>query len=127
MKYNNIEIQISFNIDESNKHIEEDFQTIMQYGIDNIIKENLIPWITATDFKDMDKNRIFEGLKLFKIEYYYGKIIDKYSPTGKTDYFGQFDFCFESCSEYTDDILEAVAMQVIVLNNEIVQINEYDI
>ena len=127
MKYNNIEIQISYNDSESKNHIEEDFQTIMNKGIDNIIKENFIPWLTATDYKDADKNKIFEGLKLFKIEYHYGKIIDKYSPTGETNFFGQFDFCFESGSKYTDDIFEAVGMEVIILNGEIVQVNGYDI
>ncbi len=127
MKYNDIEVKISANIEESKKHIEEDFQTIMKKGIDNIIKENFIPWITATDYKDRDKNKIFEGLKLYGIDYYYGKIVDKYSPTGETNYFGQFNFNFESGSEYTDDIFEAVCMEIIVLDGKIVQVNGFDI
>lgn len=127
MKYRDIEIQLSIKKEESQKHLEEDFNVLLEIGIDNLIKEHFIPWITATDFKGKDHNKIFEGLKLFRIDYIYSRIIAQYSPTGEENYFGQFNFCFESGNEYTDDILEAVAMEVYVLDGKIVEVGGYDI
>ena len=50
-----------------------------------------------------------------------------YSPTKVEDHFGQFEFCFESCNDYTKDLFEAVAMQVYVLNESVVKVSGYDI
>lgn len=127
MKYKDIEIQITSEKEESQKHLEKDFNVLLKSGIDNIVKENFIPWITATDFKDKDHDKIFEGLKLFRIDYHYSKIIAKYSPTSEENYFGQFTFCFESGNEYTNDIIEAVAMEIYVLDDKIVNVDGYDI
>ena len=57
----------------------------------------------------------------------YGRIIARYSPTGEENYFGQFEFSFESGSAYTADMLEAVAMQVYVLDGKIVKVDGYDV
>ena len=127
MKYKDIEIMTSYEKEKSQQHLEQDFNVLLEKGIDNIIKESFIPWITATDLKDKDHNKIFEGLKLFRIDYTYSKIIAKYSPTGQENYFGQFEFCFESGNEYTNDILEAVAMSVYVLDGKIVKVEGFDI
>lgn len=127
MKYKDIEVQITFEKEESKKHLEKDFNVLLEVGIDNLIKEQFIPWIVGTNFKDRDQNKIFEGLKLYEICYHYGRIIEKYSPIGEENYFGQFEFCFESGSEYTDDILESVAMEVYVLDGKVVKVGGYDI
>lgn len=127
MKYKALDIIITFNADDSKKHIEQDFKILLENGIDNIIKEKFIPWLLGTSFPDKETDKVFDGLNLYEITYHYGKIIDKYSPTGEENYFGQFEFCFESGNEYTSDILEASAMQIYVLDNKIVKVSGYDI
>lgn len=127
MKYKDLDIEITFNKEDSEKHIEEDYKVLMEIGIDNMIKEKFIPWLLGSNFKDKDKDKVFEGLKLYEINYHYDRIIDKYSPTEEENYFGQFEFCFESDDDYTKDILEAVAMQVYVLEGKVVKVSGYDI
>jgi len=92
-----------------------------------LIKEHFIPWLLNDQFKDRDPQKVFEGLRVFEIFYNYGKIIAKYSPTGEENYFSQFEFDFESSNEYTEDILEASAMKVYILNGKIVKVEGYDI
>lgn len=78
-------------------------------------------------FKDRDDNKIFEGLKVYNIMYNYGKICSELSPTKEEDFFGQFEFAFESCNDYTADMLESVVMQVYILNGKIVQVSGFDV
>ena len=125
--YNNIEIKIDFNRSESEAHLEADLKTVVDYGVDRLIRERYIPWLKNEQFSDKEDERIFEGLKMTGILYSYGRIIAKYSPTGADDFFGQFEFDFESCSEYTADMLEAAAMQVYVKDGEIVRVSGFDI
>ena len=66
-------------------------------------------------------------IKLYSISYNYGRIVDEYSPTGKENYFGQFEFSFESSNDYTSDMLEAVAMEVYVLDGKVVKVSGYEI
>lgn len=127
MKYKNIEIQINFEEEESRKHLEEDFNVLLEKGIENIIIESFIPWLLGTDSKDINQNKIFKGLDLYEIDYSYSKIVAQYSPTGKEEYFGEFKFCFESGNRHTSDLLEAAAMEVYILDGEIVKIESYDI
>ena len=127
MKYKGLDINISFYVEESKKHIENDYNVLNEKGIDNIIKEQFIPWLLGDQFKDRDIDKVFEGIRVYEVSYHYGKIVAKYSPTNEDNYFGQFEFCFESCNDYTSDILQAVAMQVYVLNGEIVKVKGYDI
>ena len=127
MKYKELDISISFNEEESKKHIEKDYNIINEEGIDNIIKECFIPWLLGDQFKDKDIDKVFDGLKAYEVSYHYGRIVAKYSPTNEDNYFGQFEFCFKSCNDYTSDILEAVAMQIYVLNGSIVKVSGYDI
>ena len=126
-KYNDLNIKISFNVEESKKHIVDDLNVINNEGIDKIISEKFIPWLKGEQFKDSDDEKIKAGLSLYEVQYHYNKICKEYSPTGKEDYFGQFSFNFESGSEYTDDIFEVVEMEVYVYNNEIVKVIGYDI
>lgn len=127
MKYRNIDIVITDNKEESEKNIERDYKVLDEVGIDNIIKEKFIPWLLGEDFADRNHEQVFEGLKLYDISYCYGKIIDKYSPTGEENYFGQFEFSFESGNDYTKDIFEAVAMEIYVLDGKIVKVRGFDI
>lgn len=127
MKYKNVDIIISFNKEESEKHIKSDYEVLNNVGIDNIVKEQFIPWLLGEQLKDKDLDKVFAGLKVYEISYQYGKIVANYSPTKKENYFGQFEFCFESCNDYTKDIFEAVAMQVYVLNESVVKVSGYDI
>lgn len=127
LRYQGIPVEIEFDPEESKQHIEEDFDVLTQVGIDNLIKEGFIPWLLNEQFKDRDVEKVFEGLRVYEILYHYGKIIAKYSPTGEENYFGQFEFDFESNDAYTADILEASAMQVYVLNGKIVKVDGLDI
>ena len=127
MKYKSVDIVISFNKEESEKHIKPDYEALNNIGIDNIIKEQFIPWLLGEQFIDKDLNKVFDGLKVYEISYHYGKIVADYSPTKVEDHFGQFEFCFESCNDYTKDLFEAVAMQVYVLNESVVKVSGYDI
>ena len=127
IKYKDITIIIDGNNEESSKHIESDYNVLMGRGIDNLIREEFIPWLLGDMFPDKDHNKVFDGLKLYSISYHYGKIIDKYSPTGKEDYFGEFQFCFESGSEYTNDIFESVMMEVYVIDGKIIKVSGYEI
>ncbi len=128
LKFKDIDVVISdYDITNSKKHINDDYDVIKKEGLDKVILEKFIPWLKGNDYLDRDDKKILEGLKLYEVTYHYSFICAKYSPTNKDDYFGQFEFCFESDSEYTDDILEAVAMQVYIYNNEIVKVSGYDI
>lgn len=125
--YKGLPIEIQFDPEISRAHLEDDLAVLDRAGFDWIVRERFIPWLKGADFTDRDDDKIFEGLKLYEILYNYGKIIAKYSPTGEENMFGQFEFSFESASEYTADMLEAVAMQVYILNGEIVKVGGYDI
>ena len=127
MEYNGIKIEITFNPAESEQHLAADLQTVMDAGVENLAKEKFIPWLLGSEFQDRDADKVLAGLKLYEINYHYGKIVAKYSPTGEDNYFGQFEFCFESGSDYTKDILQAVAMQIYVLDDKIVKVSGYDI
>lgn len=126
LKYNNVNIVIEFDIEESKDHILEDYKVLEKDGIEKIIKNQFIPWIKGDDYKDRDDDKIYEGLNIYYISYEYSKIIDKYSPTGEENYFGKFLFGFESTSDYTSDILESVEMEVYVLNGRIVKVCGFD-
>jgi hypothetical protein len=64
---------------------------------------------------------------VYAVEYHFGRIIAKYSPTGEDAYFGQFEFDFESSGEYTSDMMEGSAMQVYVKDGMVVKVSGYDI
>ena len=99
------------------------------HGVTNLIKWLLMKCLIAkghwkngirqTNFDQEDVDDCFT--------YVFGKIIEKYSPINKEAFFGQFEFCFNSSSEYTEDMLEAVAMQVYVYEGKIVKVSGYDI
>lgn len=125
--YKDIPIDIQFNEAESRQHVAQDFDVFKREGIDKIILGRFIPWLKGEDFADRDDRKIFDGLHLYEITYNYGRIVAKYSPTGKDQFFGQFEFCFDSASDYTADMLEAVAMEVFVLDGEIVKVSGYDV
>lgn len=127
LKFNDKNIRITFDIEESKKHIQNDYDVINKEGLDKIIIEKFIPWLKGKDYLDRNDQKILEGLKLYEITYHYHKICDEYSPTGKEDYFGEFEFCFESGNDYVDDMLEAVAMQVYIYNNNVIKVSGYDI
>ena len=73
-------------------------------------------------YPDKDNALIYDGLHLTEILYHYGRIVAKYSPTGRDDHFGQFELMFDSGSAYTEDMLEAVAMQVYVNGGKVVKV-----
>ena len=127
LSYKGNKVKILFDPEISELHVAEDFKALTDYGIDRLIKEKFIPWLQGNQFLDRDINLVFEGLKPYEVNYYYGKIIDKYSPTKETDFFGHFEICFESSSEYTSDMLVAVAMQIYVLKGQVVKVSGYDI
>jgi hypothetical protein len=127
MKYNGIEVKLQSDDKDSKENVSSDFTVLENKGIEKIIKKDFIKWLKGEDFLDKDDEEIFKGLKVYEITYRYGRIIEKYSPIKKEGYFGQFEFCFESSSEYTNEIFEAVAMQVYVYNGKVVKVSGYDI
>lgn len=127
LKYNNIDILISANNEESLKHIEKDYKTLSNEGIEKLIKNNFIPWLKGNEFKSLDDQKIYNGLKLTDISYHYHKIIGKYSPTEKDDFFGEFEFDFKSSNEYTKDLLQASAFVILVNDDKIYFGRNYDI
>ena len=127
ISWQGIAVDMPFDVEVSEAHVEEDLGVLERYGIEQIIKERFIPWLKGEEFTDRDDEKIFEGLQLYEITYTYGRIIARYSPTGEENYFGQFEFSFESGSAYTADMLEAVAMQVYVLDGKIVKVDGYDV
>lgn len=127
MKYNGLEIEVYLNVEESNKHLEDDYKALMGIDVEELVKTKFIDWLLGSDFLDRDRDQVYDGLKLYEVNYHYGKIVAQYSPTGEDNYFGQFEFCYESNSEYTDDIFEAVAMQVFMLDGKVVKVSGYDI
>lgn len=127
IRYRDVELTIDFNGQESRDHVCEDFDALQAEGIEKIIRQRFIPWLKGEQFPDREDDLVYDGLRLTEIMYYYGRIIAKYSPTGKEDWFGQFEFQFDSCSAYTEDMLEAVAMQVYVKDGKIVKVSGYDV
>ncbi len=131
LQYNGVNITINPNIgcglEESKKHLEVDYNVLVRVGIENAILKEFIPWLKGNDYLDRDNQKILEGLKLYELTYDYRRICAKYSPTGKDDYFGHFEFCFESGNDYTKDMLEAVSMEVLIKDGKIVKVSGYDI
>jgi len=119
MKYKDLDIKITSNKEESEEHIEKDYNALVEYGVDNLIKEKFIPWLLGENFPDKEPEKVLNGLKLYEIEYYYGRIVAQYSPNGEDNYFGKFQLCFESGDDYTSDILEAAAMEVFILDGKV--------
>ena len=127
VKYKDVEIVIDDDTEDIKKHFYEDYNTILQEGIDKIIKEKFIPWLKGEDFNDKDDEKILEGLKVYYVMYRYNRIIAKYSPIEKEGYFGVFEFHFESSNNYVSDILQAAAMEIYICDNKIVKVDGYDI
>ncbi len=127
IEYNGIPIEIEFNIEESKRHLPDDYAVLQQAGIETVIKDKFIPWLKGGEFSDRDDSLIYDGIKPYYITYTYGKIVAEYSPTKSEDTFGQFEFSFESTNDYTSEIIESVAMEIYVLNGEIVKVDGFDI
>lgn len=127
LKFNDINIEIGFNIEESKNHLLDDYKVLEKNNLEQLIKNQFIPMLKENDFIDRDNDKIYNGINIYAIDYKYGKIIDKYSPTGEENYFGQFEFCFESSNEYTSDMLESVCMEVYILNGKIVKVSSYTV
>jgi len=127
LAYNGIEIEIQSNREDSLKHINEDYEVLKKEGIENLIKTMFIPWLKTEKYKDMDDEKIYEGLKLYEINYHYQKYIAKYSPTNQDDFFGEFEFDFESGNEYTKKLLQASAFDVLVCNGKVYKGRNFDI
>ena len=127
VKYKDVEIEVDDDKEDSKNHFYEDYNIILQEGIDKIIKEKFIPWLKGEEFKDKDDVKILEGLKVYNVTYRYNKIIAKYSPIEKEGYFGVFEFHFESSNDYVSAILETVAMEIYIFDNKIVKVSGYEI
>lgn len=127
LKYNDIDILIGANKNESLKHIEKDYEVLKNEGIEKLIKSRFIPWLKGDEFKNLDDDKIYNGLKLTNISYSYHKIIDKYSPTKKDDFFGEFELDFVSSNEYTENLLQASAFVILINNGKIYYGRNYDI
>lgn len=127
VKYKDVEIVIDDDTEDVKKHFNEDYDVILQEGIEKIIKEKFLPWLKGEDFIDKDDAKILEGLKVYYVTYRYSRIIAKYSPIEKEGYFGVFEFDFESSNDYVSDILEAVAMEIYIYDNKIVGVNGFDV
>ena len=127
LKYMDIPVMITFDLEQGKAHIEEDFAVLNKEGIDQIILKKYVPWLKGEQYKDKDDLKVFENISAYAVEYHYGRIIAKYSPTGEDACFGQFEFDFESSGEYTADMMEVCAMQVYVKDGEIIKVSGYDI
>jgi hypothetical protein len=115
-------INIGIKKEKDLENLDKDF-SIMKSNIDKLIDNKLIPWIKPT--KEFTFDKIKNDLKLYCISYSYNYIIAKYSPTKKDDYFGKFDFNFESKEGYT--YIQAVGMEVYIKDNKILKVICYDI
>ena len=127
IEYSGIPIEIESNIDESKEHLSEDWAVLQKEGIEEIIKNRFIPWFKTSEFSDRNNDLIYNGLKIYGIVYCYGLIDAKYSPSKIQEKAGQFTFFFESGNEYTADMLESTAMEIYVLNGEIVKVDGYEV
>ena len=127
LKWNDVDIVISFNREESLKYIKEDFEVLQSEGIEELIKNNFIPWLKGDGFKDLDDEKIFDSLKVSNITYHYQGIISKYSPTKEDGFFGQFTFEFTRDNDYTEALFDAVAFVVLVGDGKIYMGKHYDI
>ncbi|MDE6731622.1 MAG: hypothetical protein K2J77_01925 [Oscillospiraceae bacterium] len=119
-KYNCVAVEVE-ETEESLSHIDEDFATLVKADIDNIIAEKFIPWLKCEEFADRDDKLVFEGLRVCSVTYYY------YSPSGEGGFFGRFEFDFVSSSDYTEDMLECVAMEVYIQNGEVVRVSGFEV
>ncbi len=113
--YKNIEVIISKNILESKKHVYDDYKLINDKEIEKIIRERLIPWLKEGVDEDYNDDMIFNGLKVYAVAY---KYFDDYS---------KFVFSFEGNTDYVNNLLQAVDMEIIIKNGEISKINCYDV
>lgn len=125
-EYNGIAVEVE-ETEESLSHIDEDFAALVKAGIDNVILEKFIPWLKCEEFADRDDKLVFEGLSVTSITYYYSMVVADYSPTGEDGYFGQFEFDFVPSSDYTEDMLECVAMEVYVQNGKVVRVSGFEV
>ena len=126
LKYKNIEIKIGSNSEESLKHINEDFETLRKEGIEKFVKTNFISWLKGNDFKNLDDEKIYKGLKIASISYSYKFICEKYSPTKKDDYFGEFEFEFVSNNKYTENLLQASMLVLLTNDGKVYYDNSFD-
>ena len=127
LEYKGVNVVVTFRKDESMEHVYDDFKALEEHGIDRVVKEEFIPWFVAADFADRDGDKVLVGLKIVHISYTYGMICEKYSPTGAENYFGQFELIFESCSEYTEDMLQQTAMEIYMLDGKVVGTRKWDV
>lgn len=83
------------------------------------IINDFIPWLKGNN-NTMDDKTIMKQIKLVTVDYSYHRYIEKYSPTGKTDKFGSFDFVFEAKEKgnevYKELMNQPAGMKIIVYN-----------
>ena len=127
LKYRDIPVVITFDLEQSKAHIKEDYAVLNKEGIDQVVLKRFVPWLKGDQYADRDDLKVFENISVYAAEYHFGRIIAKYSPTGEDAYFGQFEFDFKSSGEYTADMMEACAMQIYVKDGEIIKVSGYDI
>lgn len=72
LKYHDVNIEV-FDVEESKDHLAADYAVLEEYGIENLVKDQFIPWVKGTAYKDRDNDKVFEGLSVDSIAYSYEK------------------------------------------------------
>jgi len=136
VNYKGINVEINYytedDIEEIKNNLNKDYSALEWKGIENLIKEKFIPWLKGSEFIDMDNNKIYDGLRLYAIEYSYHDCDNNATPEIQShinNKFGKgiFTFHFESSNDYTSDMLEAVAMVVEIRDGKIVEVSGLDV
>lgn len=95
----------------------------------NLSLQHLEQDIKAINLKELIANdekkngKLDNKYKLYEIVYHYQKYNDKYSPTGKADMFGEFEFCYET----KDNSLPPIAITALVYNGKVVKQGSHNI
>jgi hypothetical protein len=110
-------------INEQLSHLKEDYDTAKKNFISKL-KDTFIPWLKSEEINEKNYKK---HIKLYEIQYSYKHIIEKYSPTGKDGYFGEFEFCFNGVSDIGKHDCQAAALVLTIQNNKVVKAHCYDI
>ncbi len=115
-----------------NKVSEEMLKTLnANYNVVNkeykkYLNDDFIKWLKPENY-GANKDIVSKGLKITEIIYDFSHIIAKYSPTGKDDYFGRFDFMIEPTNSEAKKVFDVSTMELYCKDGKIVKCCCYDV
>ena len=100
--------------------LEKDFK-VLKKEYKSYIDSKFIPWLKGSKYKDISDKELKNSIKLESIDYGYTHTIAKYSPTGKDDYFGEFELMYRPTNNAGKEVFDVASITLYIKGNKVVK------